>query len=272
MLDTHAVGGRVYAGSVTSRKRPDDRKALTATATALSVAAGKAATVAGATFVGVVGAALVAAVGPTVGFLWQTTTDWHVRQTEKWWDALSAKLGPGVSHEVEDRVMHERVTGQEPVAGKVIAASVRTLLEGLDDALVPALAALAAEYLRERKPADDFFRAVARTLADLDKVGLTDLRSVAEHCVGFTSPGVELESVLREKDQWVLVQAREEDEHRAPNARRSPPFVLNGGVKLITLMKRHGMGWEAPSRMDQVNPFRCFLDLADMERVRRIAG
>jgi hypothetical protein len=238
----------------------------------MTVAAEKAATVAGATLIGVVGAALVAAVGPTVGFLWQTTTDWHVRQTEKWWDALSEKLGPDVRHEVEQRVLRERVRGEDPVAGKVIAASVRTLLEGMDDALVPALAALAAEYLREGKPADDFFRAVARTAADLDRVGLVDLTTVLAQCVGFTEPGVELETVFREKDQWVLVQARQEHEDRAPDARRSPAFALDGGPRLIALLKRHGLGWEAPRRMDQVNPFRCFLDLTEMDRLRRVVG
>jgi hypothetical protein len=220
----------------------------------------------------VIGAALVAAAGPTVGFLWTTTTDWHVRQTEVWWAAVSERLGPDVRREVEERIMRERVRGKEPVAGKVIAQSVRLLLEGLDEAIVPVLAALASEYLREKKPADDFFRAFARTLADLDKQGLVDLRTVLDQCADFEAPGVELEPVFREKDLWVLVQAREEHEDRAPDARRSSQFSLAHGGRLITLLKRHGLGWDTPLRMDQVNPFRCFIDIADAERVRRVIG
>jgi hypothetical protein len=47
---------------------------------------------------------------------------------------------------------------------------------------------------------------------------------------------------------------------------------MNGGPRLIALLKRHGLGWETPKRMDQLNPFRCFLDVGDMDRVRRAIG
>ena len=67
-----------------------------------------------------------------------------------------------VTRHVEARVMGERVDGErEPKTAKVIAACVRTILEGVDDALVPALSTLASDYLGGTKATDHFFRSMA---------------------------------------------------------------------------------------------------------------
>ena len=52
-------------------------------------------------------------------------------------------------------------------ARETVLESVRRLLEAVADDVAPALGSLAAEYLREKKEPDPFFRGAARLLADL---------------------------------------------------------------------------------------------------------
>lgn len=210
--------------------------------------------------------ALVAAVGPTVAFLWQTASHWHVRQTDKWWQEVARRLGgEEIREEIEQRILRERSQAErEPRTAKVVAASVRTLLEGIDDAAMPALAALAAEYLRDEKDADLFFRQMARTLADLDEAALKDLQTVSRLATAFAPPGVDLRPADDVPGAWVLRQAHEEYEDPpiegvGGHPRETKPLDLKRGYVLVGLLKRHGLGFETVTSLDRGNAFRCFL-------------
>jgi len=219
-------------------------------------------------------AALFAAVGPTVAVLWQVSTGWHVRQTERWWKGVLHRVPEDLREQVEARVMGERAHGeQEPKTAKVIAACVRTILEGVDDALVPALSALAAEYLGGTKATDHFFRSMARTLGDLDAAGLDDLQRVVSLAKRFDAPGCDLEPVRGQSRLWILRQADEEFAQPAPEkAKETSAFPLHDGPALIGILKRHGLGWDTMTSLDRLNPFRCFLDVEYMKRTAVVVG
>lgn len=64
---------------------------------------------------------------------------------------------------------------RNPQTADVVARSIRAALETPDEAVVPALARLAKEYIGGSLPIDDFFRGASRMLAECDAEGLADL-------------------------------------------------------------------------------------------------
>jgi hypothetical protein len=91
----------------------------------------------------------------------------------KWWERMAhAFSGEDLQGFVRDRLEND------PAARNALFESLRNLSNALDDSVVPALADLTAEYLREHKPADAFFRGVQRVLSDLTAGEFESLRDL----------------------------------------------------------------------------------------------
>ncbi len=66
---------------------------------------------------------------------------------------------------------------ENPAARDVILKAVRQL-QDVDDVAVPALGRLADEYLKNKKPADSFFRGASRLLTELDSTEFASLQTL----------------------------------------------------------------------------------------------
>jgi hypothetical protein len=83
----------------------------------------------------------------------------------------------------------------KPWARETVLESVRRLLESVCDEAAPALGALTAEYLREAREPDAFFRGAARALADFDKNELLDLRELLKDLAGLDAATMTVEEI-----------------------------------------------------------------------------
>ena len=97
------------------------------------------------------------------------------RRSLKWWNALVKNSRGRSPVEVEEAIAARM---DEPAVHETVAQSVRTMLEAVDEAVVPILGSLAAEYLGDGRKPDWFFRGLARVLCDLDEDELTGLRGL----------------------------------------------------------------------------------------------
>lgn len=77
------------------------------------------------------------------------------------------------------------VEGNEatPEAARAALAGMRALLDAVDDATVPAIARLVAEYTSEGRQPDRFFRGASRFLADLSAEDMLTTRALLEAMV-----------------------------------------------------------------------------------------
>lgn len=67
---------------------------------------------------------------------------------------------------------------ESPDADDVVMESIRSLLNAIDDAVVPMLAALSKEYIDQGRSADRFLRGASKMFADCEKDDLDALRRV----------------------------------------------------------------------------------------------
>lgn len=88
------------------------------------------------------------------------------------WKGDSEKTAEEVAAEVEELI------GERDDAADVIWRAVKGLLDAPSDRVALCLGVLAAEYLKDEKPADGFFRGVVRLLSDLSSREIDDLAAV----------------------------------------------------------------------------------------------
>lgn len=102
------------------------------------------------------------------------------RRLASWWESVVTASG-STPEATAERI---RARLDEPAVGETILQAVRRLEDFVDDAAIPALGALTAEYLREDRKPDAFFRGTVRVLSDCDAVDIAALRYVVEVASG----------------------------------------------------------------------------------------
>lgn len=137
---------------------------------------------------------------------------------------------------VEARLQAELLT--DPHLAQTIWSAVRTVLDVLDDSVVPALGALAVEYQQQKKPADSFFRGVTGILAGLSADEFTALREFVVACDRFG-----------EDDDPLIVHANSHT-GKIEIAHSNVEWIATGTVSvhsemLFRLLKAHGISSEA---------------------------
>ncbi|WP_441291612.1 hypothetical protein ACSRUE_15160 [Sorangium sp. KYC3313] len=139
--------------------------------TGLTVAAGSVAT-----------AALIATLLPgALGMAWQAWTTRYHRRALNLLEAIKAEWAADAG------VTAEEVAGkldaeaqQNPDFADAISRAVRALMDAPSERAAVALGVLVAEYGREEKSADAFFRGVVRLFSELDNAELDELTGVLE--------------------------------------------------------------------------------------------
>lgn len=186
------------------------------------------------------------------------------RRVDRWWKAVCERLGEdpeAVRNEAEARA-------DDPETAKVIAQSARELLNALDDAVVPALAALTAEYIKERKPADSFFRGFSRVLSEISANQLDILKTFV----------VNATALLPKEESIFTVACRPTDEGPAgtfalitdtPDIYTIRYFDddMAPSIQLFRAMTVNGMGHDAGR-----GPLYLMLERRIIDRVGAIVG
>jgi len=254
-----------------SQSRNQDR--VVDAAAKVVVAAGREAAQPNATPGTVALSAVVALLPPLVVLAWSTARDWSKKRVEDWWGHVSQRLDSEELREaVEERILREQAErpGEVPRTSTVITESLAALSRNPDEAVVPALASLAARYMRDDKGVDWFFRTMVRVLSDLDSRGLEDLRFVTAATQEFEPPGVDLQPTLLQADEWELHQADELFED-GRNPRHVPLQLATKGF-LALLLRQHGLAWPSGTGGSRQSAVRCFLDREVMAQVLEIVG
>jgi len=191
------------------------------------------------------------------------------RRMESWWDQVVRRHG----HAGDDvRLLLEGTDA--PYLDETIVESIRRLLEITDDAVVPGLGALAAEYIAAQRRPDRFFRGLARTLADLDADEYAGLRLMFSGLAR-----VELPADLPKLKRLIVVSEGDVVEVKyemtakqiASLARDGAPRPTLGkiphGERLLHLLYVHELGSRPP---DVFGGFGSQAVCVDVETVRRL--
>jgi hypothetical protein len=95
------------------------------------------------------------------------------REAQMWWSSIVAEDGsdPGTVDRIRARL-------EEPEAQDTIVEGFREVLDAIAPEVLPGLATLTREYLRDGKRRDEFFRGVGRLLSDLAADEYESLRSL----------------------------------------------------------------------------------------------
>lgn len=96
-------------------------------------------------------------------------------RAQKLWEKIVANSASKSEEEIANEI---NLHADEPYIYETIVQSVQKLLEAADDSVVPSLGVLAAEYLREEKRPDSFFRGLSQLLCDLSNEEFTDFQEL----------------------------------------------------------------------------------------------
>lgn len=94
---------------------------------------------------------------------------------QRWWERAT-EPEDGQTQDAVWRYLEQNAG--EPWVGETIAQATRSLLDALDESVVPVLGTLTRRYLRAERRPDRFFRDFSRFLADLSAEELAALRTV----------------------------------------------------------------------------------------------
>lgn len=163
--------------------RREDLVKVAETATAAAVAAG------GATGSAEVAAAagFLAALPQLVGSVIPGVLGRQQRRVDKWWAIVTR--GEDGSDEEFERDLHERLAKDDERLHATVMASLRTLLDTLERAMLIPLARLTRNYLKEHRGPDLFFRGVADVLSRISREELSSLRDVLDTAIKRASYG-----------------------------------------------------------------------------------
>jgi hypothetical protein len=159
---------------------------------------------------------------------------------EQWWQHVAKNVPPDDLSDIVEHQIH-----QDPRKKSAILESLRALSQALDDAVIPALAALTAEYLREGKSPDAFFRGTARLLTDISAEELNSLRSFVRALIEaeYKGPSFEVHYLPTGYDGKDIVRLKLPN----PDEKGQPMYeVLKAtmpyGLRLFSLLKTQHLG------------------------------
>ncbi len=217
-------------------------EAGTAVVAALATASGTALAVAGAA------AAAPYVVGKAI--VWVIERN-NVRMT-KWFEAISNKFGnepDRVRERIESKFLHE---GDRTSATVLESADV--LLRAVDDALVPAIGALTAEYLQGGCAPDAFFRGALRVLGELTASEAGEFSGFLDACAYAHEEQLEViiepgekdvsHAISDGRDFKLTVQAFRGDRSADPPATIS--IASAAAMRFFYLLKTHGLARDNP--------------------------
>jgi hypothetical protein len=178
--------------------------------------------------------------------------EWRKARAQRWWARLVECSCGQTAEELQGLIEANR---EQPWVRETILDSVRRLLEVSCDETVDVLGSLTAEYLRNKRPPDPFFRGIARVLSDLSAEELADLRELVRDIVSVSQPRFTIEQILigGEKRLRIFFVSEPADELGSTVARaqqtekyqefKSPSSYLC----LCNLLKVNGLGQESVS-------------------------
>jgi hypothetical protein len=183
------------------------------------------------------------------------------RQSWDWWVSIATELGDDpdrIREEIEDRMLRDEHTAE------TVIASFHRMLDVVDDAVIPTLGALTAEYLAPPgRRRDRFFRNFGSLLAELDANVLGAIRHLWRTVQGVGGPVVHL-------------RHDRNDGHMKLDLKTSDPRFVDLGKlsdghaeEIIAALRQHG--FHVPGASDAANTVSIRReDLQRMERLIRV--
>lgn len=206
----------------------------------------------------------------TAKALW---SDWMDARQEQWLRHLIEKVSPDdLKDIVENQIKHD------PRKKSAILESLRALSQALDDAVIPALAALTAEYIRDDKAADGFFRGITRLLSDISAEELDSLRSLVRALMDADYKGPSLEVHYLPATPGYSGEAPDAVRLKLPGPSENGQPVYEAlkarvphGMRLFHLLKTYNIGRDNPGGFYDITSGPQVLRI-DMDVVRRLDG
>ena len=125
---------------------------------------------------GPVGALVAPAVAGATKLLWNEASDWRARRAV----VATAHIAAELQLPEGDEVQQQAIAGllADPLSADAIVQAFQKMLDATTSAAWPCIAALTADYVRDRKAVDGFFRDAVTVLAALDEEGLVAAKAL----------------------------------------------------------------------------------------------
>lgn len=174
-------------------------------------------------------------------------SEYKAKKEKEWWESVVSNFQGRSVGETEaevERRLHDLATRENAL--KAMSLSWRYLLESVDDSVLPALAAITAEYLALDKLPDAFYRDVCRTLSDLSYLEFMDLKQLCTGLVGILSKleerGISVQQFsIRRDNESGMIEARAVGGSGAPTTAERMPWVDSYG-RLLQMLNSYGIG------------------------------
>ena len=177
----------------------------------------------------------VPALGSLFGLVRKAAQDSFSRKFRIWMEDVAAALEFGDSQSLID-VIEEKI--DEDWARESVAQAGLAIVNTFDDAVLPTLAALSADYIKSKRTPDLFHRRVCRFLAESSEVNLVH----AKHVLTGLQPAVSDEAVFVSVE--VFAGKGRFSWHRDPSTHHMTEFFPEApGLKgTVRLLSDHGFG------------------------------
>lgn len=114
-----------------------------------------------------------------ISFARKLYVEYLEKKQQEWWDCVVRMYEGRHIEETKDDIesrLHDLDSRDRAL--KVISHSHKSLMDAIDDSVLPALAAITAEYIALDRGPDGFYRGVCRTLCDLSFEEFEDLKKL----------------------------------------------------------------------------------------------
>lgn len=185
----------------------------------------------------VVATAATALIPQGLAWLYNGAIGWKQREAAKWWmTMLTAERADDASaEEIAQEILDHQ---DKPHVRDTILRSVRGLLDALEPSVIPSLALLSREYIREKKKPDVFFRGTVGLLSNIaSEDELADLKRIISELAAMPPSAVygvvHVALSLEVKDE---VMGRLGTDSLAGNPKLPYSAAVPGGAQLPALL------------------------------------
>lgn len=168
----------------------------------------------------------------------------------------------------------------EPHVAEAIWRAVRSLMEAPSDHAAIPLGVLAADYAREKRAADAFFRGSVRLLAELSAEEVAELHDLTRwtlaqsrgNRVDFIARDLELTSP--DRSTWKITPWTLDLRDRSAGSEAEMRFSgsLSDAGRLLYLLKLNGLARESSVSFHDYNPPSAEVERTTLERILRVLG
>jgi len=156
----------------------------------------------------------------------------------RWWRRIIADPGWEAPQEVQG-IIEQRLK-DDPTARDTVWQAAKRVVEMPNDESIEVIGSITAEYLRDKKEVDAFFRGSVRLLADLTPGEFGDLKRIASMLVNYLTDAVHF---YADKNNSVFVSRygkRLGTTQESPHERLGTTQTLDSDmVRMIRLLKEH---------------------------------